>query len=85
MALNMEVTCSSETLGIITKKPHSSLHYCLFLFFNEVCKWFHYHNYFSNEGLCIGDKSFDNVAQFKYLGMTVTKKNLIQEEEIEFG
>jgi hypothetical protein len=28
----------------------------------------------------IADRSYENVAQFKYLGMTVTKQNLIQEE-----
>jgi hypothetical protein len=28
----------------------------------------------------IGDRSFENVPQFKYLGMTVTNKNLIGEE-----
>jgi hypothetical protein len=28
----------------------------------------------------IGDRYFENVAQFKYLGMTVTNQNFIQEE-----
>jgi hypothetical protein len=33
-----------------------------------------------NQNTKIGDGSFENVAQFKYLGMTVTNQNLIQEE-----
>jgi hypothetical protein len=33
-----------------------------------------------NWDMKIGDRSFDNVSQFKHLGMTVTNKNLIQEE-----
>jgi hypothetical protein len=28
----------------------------------------------------IGNRLFENVSQFKYLGMTVTNQNLIQEE-----
>jgi hypothetical protein len=33
-----------------------------------------------NHNITIGDRSFENVAQFKYLGMTVTHQNLNQEE-----
>jgi hypothetical protein len=33
-----------------------------------------------NRDIRIANRSFGNVAQFKYLGMTVTNQNLIQEE-----
>jgi hypothetical protein len=33
-----------------------------------------------NHSIKLGDKSFENVAQFKYSGTTVTSQNLIQEE-----
>jgi hypothetical protein len=33
-----------------------------------------------NYEIKIGDRSFENVTQFKYLGSTVTNQNLIQEE-----
>jgi hypothetical protein len=37
-----------------------------------------------NHDIKTANKSYENVAQFKYLGMTVTNHSLIQ-EEIEFG
>jgi hypothetical protein len=33
-----------------------------------------------NRDIKITNRSFENVSQFKYLGTTVTNKNLIQEE-----
>jgi hypothetical protein len=33
-----------------------------------------------NQEIKTGNRSFENVSQFKYLGMTVTNQNLIQEE-----
>jgi hypothetical protein len=33
-----------------------------------------------NREIKIGNRSFENVSQFKYLGTTVTNQNLIQEE-----
>jgi hypothetical protein len=33
-----------------------------------------------NHDIKVGDRSYENVAQFKYLGTTVTNQNLIGEE-----
>jgi hypothetical protein len=33
-----------------------------------------------NRDIKIANRSFENVSQFKYLGKTITNKNLIQEE-----
>jgi ribosomal protein S2 len=33
-----------------------------------------------NHGIKIGNRCFENVAQFRYLGSTITNQNLIQEE-----
>jgi hypothetical protein len=41
-----------------------------------------------NHDIKIGNRCFENVAQFRYLGTTITNQNLIQEdikEDTEFG
>jgi hypothetical protein len=38
------------------------------------------HNAGQNREIKIGNRSFEYVSQFKYLGTTVTNQNLIQEE-----
>jgi hypothetical protein len=40
----------------------------------------HQKNVGQNRDMKIANRSFENVSQFKYLGMTVTNRNLIQEE-----
>jgi hypothetical protein len=40
----------------------------------------HDQNVGQNRDIKIGNRSFENVSQFKYLGMTVTNQNMIQEE-----
>jgi hypothetical protein len=40
----------------------------------------HYQDADQNHDIKIANRSFENVTQFKYLGMTVTNQNLIQEE-----
>jgi hypothetical protein len=40
----------------------------------------HHQNAGHNHDMKIANRSFENVAQFKYLAMTVTNQNLIQEE-----
>jgi hypothetical protein len=40
----------------------------------------HHQNAGQNYDIKIANRSFENVAQFKYLGMEVTIQNLIQEE-----
>jgi hypothetical protein len=39
-----------------------------------------YQNPGKNRDINIGNRSFENVSQFKYLGTTVTDQKLIQEE-----
>jgi sorting nexin-29 len=40
----------------------------------------HHQNVGQNRDIKIGNRSFENVSQFKYSGTTVTNQNLIQEE-----
>jgi hypothetical protein len=41
---------------------------------------FRYQNAGQNHDVKIGSRSFENVAQFRYLGTTITNQNLIQEK-----
>jgi hypothetical protein len=41
---------------------------------------FRQQNVDQNRDIRIANRSFEDVSQFKYLGMTVTNQNLIQEE-----
>jgi hypothetical protein len=40
----------------------------------------HHQNAGQNHDMKIANRSFKNVSQFKYLGMTVTNQNLTHEE-----
>jgi hypothetical protein len=40
----------------------------------------HHHNVEKSHNIRIGNRSFENVGKFKYLGMTLTNQNLIHEE-----
>jgi hypothetical protein len=40
----------------------------------------HYQNANQNQDIKIANRSFENVSHLKYLGTTVTNRNLIQEE-----
>jgi hypothetical protein len=40
----------------------------------------HYQNADKNQNMKTGNRAFENVSQFKYLGMAVTNQNFIQEE-----
>jgi hypothetical protein len=41
---------------------------------------YHHQNARKNHDIKTANRSFENVAQFKYLGMTSTNQNMIQEE-----
>jgi hypothetical protein len=45
----------------------------------------HHQNAGKNHNIKIANRSFENVAVFRYLGMTITNQNLIHEEQIELG
>jgi hypothetical protein len=40
----------------------------------------HHQNAWQNHGIKIGDRWFESVAQFRYLGTTITNEYLIQEK-----
>jgi hypothetical protein len=52
----------------------------LSLFLSKYMLVSHDQNAGQNRDIKIGNRSFENVSQFEYLGMTVTYQNLIQEE-----
>jgi hypothetical protein len=48
---------------------------------HKVSIWLsHYRHAGQNRHTNIAGRSFENVSQLKYLGMTITNQNLIQEE-----
>jgi hypothetical protein len=40
----------------------------------------HHQNAVQNHDITVANRCFENVAQFRYLGVTVTNQNLIQKE-----
>jgi hypothetical protein len=54
--------------------------YNLSLFYTKYMLLSHHQNAWQNHDIKIANRCFENVAQFRYLGMTITNQNLIQEE-----
>jgi hypothetical protein len=51
-----------------------------YIFYNHVKLLFTISGAGQNREIKLGNRSFENVSQFKYLGTTVTNQNLIQKE-----
>jgi hypothetical protein len=45
----------------------------------------HHQNTRQNRAIKLANRAFENVLQFKYLGTTVTNKNLIQESRLNMA
>jgi hypothetical protein len=57
------------------------LRHAYFWLFRNTSKYVGvYQNADQNRDITIANRSFEKVSQFKYLGMTITNQNLIQEE-----
>jgi hypothetical protein len=50
------------------------------MIFMLMCIMSRHQNARQNHDIKIGNRRFENVAQFRYLGTTITNRNLIQEE-----
>jgi hypothetical protein len=61
-------------------RSYDHLHAEIYLLENYVMLLSHHQNAGQNRDIKIANKSFQNVLQYKNLGITVTNQNLVQEK-----